>query len=237
MLSKLAAQESQARRPDSICCCLGSRSGRVAVAVMAAPRLAGEAGAARNLLAWLIPSWMCSTGVTSCRITCCRFNPAIAILTVGALERRVLSRSWLDAGVGLVVAFRRWHRSSSSWWRSRSRATGVSCLAVRRGALIFGLFAWWLYDDSRAERSLLNAFVAAIFLAFVIYGAALPALAPLFPSAEIAARAAQRGSASPKAAAAGFQEPSLVFMTDTSTLLTDGSRGADFLSRAVAASR
>ena len=26
-------------------------------------------------------------------------------------------------------------------------------------ALIFGLFAWWLYDDNRAERSLLNAVV------------------------------------------------------------------------------
>jgi len=33
----------------------------------------------------------------------------------------------------------------------------------------------------------------------------------------------------PKAAAAGFHEPSLVFMTDTSTLLTDGSGAADFL--------
>jgi hypothetical protein len=33
----------------------------------------------------------------------------------------------------------------------------------------------------------------------------------------------------PKAAAAGYHEPSLVFMTDTSTLLTDGSGAADFL--------
>jgi hypothetical protein len=33
----------------------------------------------------------------------------------------------------------------------------------------------------------------------------------------------------PKAAASGFQEPSLVFMTGTSTLLTDGSGAADFL--------
>jgi hypothetical protein len=33
----------------------------------------------------------------------------------------------------------------------------------------------------------------------------------------------------PKAAAAGFHEPSLVFMTGTSTLLTDGSGAADFL--------
>ena len=35
----------------------------------------------------------------------------------------------------------------------------------------------------------------------------------------------------PKAAAAGFQEPSLVFMTGTSTVLTDGSGAADFLSQ------
>jgi len=33
----------------------------------------------------------------------------------------------------------------------------------------------------------------------------------------------------PRAAAAGFHEPSLVFMTGTSTLLTDGSGAADFL--------
>ena len=36
--------------------------------------------------------------------------------------------------------------------------------------MIFGLFAWWLYDDSRAERSLLNAVVAAMFLAIGVYG-------------------------------------------------------------------
>jgi hypothetical protein len=35
----------------------------------------------------------------------------------------------------------------------------------------------------------------------------------------------------PQAAAAGYHEPSLVFMTGTSTLLTDGSGAADFLSQ------
>jgi len=40
-------------------------------------------------------------------------------------------------------------------------------------SLIFGLFAWWLYDDNRAERSLLNAVVAAIFLSATLYGAVL----------------------------------------------------------------
>ncbi len=99
------------------------------------------------------------------------------------------------------------------------------------GALIFGLFGWWLYEDNRAERSVLNAFVAAMFLAFAIYGAVLPALTPLFPSAEIAHALRNVVCVGPKAAAAGFHEPSLVFMTDTSTVLTDGSRAADFLSQ------
>ena len=30
-------------------------------------------------------------------------------------------------------------------------------------AAIFGLVAWWMYDENRAERSLLNAFAASFF--------------------------------------------------------------------------
>jgi hypothetical protein len=96
-------------------------------------------------------------------------------------------------------------------------------------ALIFGLFAWWLYEDNRAERSLLNAVVAAMFLSAALYGVVVPALTPLFPSAEIARALRNVVCVGPKAAAAGFHEPSLIFMTDTSTLLTDGSGAADFL--------
>jgi hypothetical protein len=59
----------------------------------------------------------------------------------------------------------------------------------------------------------------------------LPALRPLFPSAEIARALRNVRCVGPKAAAAGFQEPSLVFMTGTSTLLTDGSGAADFLNQ------
>jgi hypothetical protein len=96
-------------------------------------------------------------------------------------------------------------------------------------SLIFGLVAWWLYDTNRAERSLLNAVVAAIMLAFVVYGVVVPSLTPLFPSAEIARALRNVTCVGPKAASAGYHEPSLVFMTGTSTLLTDGSGAADFL--------
>ena len=68
-----------------------------------------------------------------------------------------------------------------------------------------------------------------MFLAVAIYGVVVPALTPLFPSAEIARALRNVVCVGPKAAAAGFHEPSLVFMTGTSTLLTDGSGAADFL--------
>jgi hypothetical protein len=98
-------------------------------------------------------------------------------------------------------------------------------------ALVFGLFAWWLYDDGHAERSLLNAVVASLFLAFATYGAVAPALVRLFPSPEVARALRNVKCVGPKIASAGFHEPSLVFMTDTSTQLTDGSGAANFLSQ------
>jgi 4-amino-4-deoxy-L-arabinose transferase-like glycosyltransferase len=156
--------------------------------------------------------------------------PAIAILTVGALERRVLSRSWLMRG--------------AAWWFAIPAlllvVVIVGAITLTRqpvflawpfaaAALIFGLFAWWLYEDARAERSLLNAVIAAMFMAASIYGVVMPAMTPLFPSAEIARALRNVVCVGPIAAAAGFHEPSLVFMTGTSTVLTDGSGAADFL--------
>jgi len=96
-------------------------------------------------------------------------------------------------------------------------------------SLIFGLFAWWLFDTNRAERSVLNALVAALMLAVVVYGIVLPSLTPLFPSIEVARALRNVTCVGPRAASAGYAEPSLVFLTGTQTLLTDGSGAADFL--------
>jgi len=237
MLSKLSAQESHGAPPGLYLLLFWITFWPGApLAAMAAPavwRARREPGA-QFLLAWLIPSWIVLEAVlTKLPHYVLPLYPPIAILTIGALERQVLSRSaWLMRG--------------SAWWFAIP--AGASIIAVIAaiklirqpvffawpfvaGALIFGLFAWWLYEDSRAERSLLNAFVASVFLAFAIYGAVLPAMMPLFPSAEIARALRNVVCVGPKAASAGFLEPSLIFMTDTSTLLTDGSRAADFLSQ------
>jgi len=156
--------------------------------------------------------------------------PAIAILTIGALERRVLSRSWLVRG--------------AAWWFVIPAGAAVIAIVgainlthqpvfpawpLLAAAMIFGLIAWWLFEESRAERSLLNAVIAAMLLAIGVYGIVLPSLTTLFPSAEVARALRNVVCVGPKAAAAGCHGPSLVFMTGTSTLLTDGSGAADFL--------
>jgi 4-amino-4-deoxy-L-arabinose transferase-like glycosyltransferase len=156
--------------------------------------------------------------------------PAIAILTVGALERRVLSRSWLVRG--------------AAWWFAVPALASVLAIVgaiklahllvlpawpILAAAMIFGLIAWWMFEDSRAERSLLNGVISAMFLSIGIYGIVMPSLTTVFPSAEIARALRNVVCIGPKAAAAGFHEPSLVFMTGTDTVLTDGSGAADFL--------
>jgi 4-amino-4-deoxy-L-arabinose transferase-like glycosyltransferase len=236
MLSKLAAQESHGAPPGVYLLLFwvtfwpgAPLAGLAAPAVWRARREPG----AQYLLAWLVPSWIVFELVlTKLPHYVLPLYPAIAILTAGALERRVLSRSWLMRG--------------AAWWFAIpavvSLVVVIGAIKLTRqpvflawpfvaGALIFGLFAWWLYENGRAERSLLNAVVAAIFLAVAIYGVALPALTPLFPSAQIARALRNVVCVGPQAAAAGFHEPSLVFMTDTSTILTDGSGAADFLAQ------
>jgi 4-amino-4-deoxy-L-arabinose transferase-like glycosyltransferase len=236
MLSKIAAQESHGAPPGTYLLLFwvtfwpaAPLAGLAAPAVWRARREPG----AQYLLAWLMPSWiMFELVLTKLPHYVLPLYPAIAILIVGALERRVLSRSpWLVRG--------------AAWWFAIPAITAVSvivgAIALTRQpaflawpflavSLIFGLFAWWLYDDNRAERSLLNAAAAALFLGMGVYGVVVPSLKPLFPSVEIARVLRNVVCVGPKAAAAGYHEPSLVFMTGTSTLLTDGSRAADFLS-------
>ncbi|MEA2830565.1 MAG: hypothetical protein QOF22_1313 [Bradyrhizobium sp.] len=234
MLSKLGAQESHGAPPGLYFLLFWVTFWPGApLAAMAAPavwRARREPGA-QYLLAWLVPSWIVFELVlTKLPHYVLPLYPAIAIMTVGALERRVLSRSWLKRG--------------AAWWFAipalASMIAVIGAITLTRqpvflawpfvgAALICGLFAWWLYDDNRAERSLLTAVVASMFSAVAIYGVVVPALTPLFPSAEIARALRNVVCVGPKAAAAGFHEPSLVFMAGTSTLLTDGSGAADFL--------
>src|SRR5262245_13434290 len=181
MLSKLAAQESHGAPPGLYLLLFWITfwpgAPLAGMAVPAIWRARREPGA-QFLLAWLVPSWIVFELVlTKLPHYVLPLYPAIAILTAGALERRVLSRSWLTMG--------------AAWWFAIPALAAIlavvgSIMLTRQpaflswplfaAAMIFGLFAWWLYEDGRAERSLLNAAVAAMFLAFAVYGVVLPAL-------------------------------------------------------------
>src|SRR5664279_1343449 len=207
MLSKLVAQESHGAPPGFYLLLFwvtfwpgAALAGMAAPAVWRARREPG----AQYLLAWLVPSWIVFELVlTKLPHYVLPLYPAVAILTVGALERRVLSRSWLRRG--------------AAWWFVIP--AGTSVIAVI-GAITL----------TRQPVFLAWPFVAAaMILAMAVYGGVVPALMPLFPSAEIARALRNVVCVGPKAAGAGFHEPSLVFMTGTETLLTDGSGAADFL--------
>src|SRR5580692_8584678 len=106
MLSKLTAQESHGAPPGLYLLLFwitfwpgAPLAGMAAPAVWRARREPGGP----FLLAWLVPSWIVFEAVlTKLPHYVLPLYPAIAILTVGALERRVLSRSWLRRG--------------SAWW-------------------------------------------------------------------------------------------------------------------------
>jgi len=203
-------------------------AGLAAPAVWAVRRQA----AARFLLAWLVPSWIVFEAViTKLPHYVLPLYPAIAILTAGAVESRVLSqRPWLVRGV--------------MWWFLApviiSIIAIVAAIIISRdlvlmawpflaGAIVFGLFAWQLFDDDGAEHAFVRATAASVLMAIGIYAVVVPALTPAFPSAALAEVLHDASCPHPVAASVGYEEPSLVFLAGTSTHFTDATGAADFL--------
>jgi 4-amino-4-deoxy-L-arabinose transferase-like glycosyltransferase len=158
--------------------------------------------------------------------------PAIAILIAGILDQG-----------GLVKA--RWMVRGTVWWFGfpgiiavlvpvafvlLDRNLGLLAWPFAAAAVIGGLFAWWLYEVDGAERSLLRAMMASVFVALTVYAASFPSLPALFPSALIAGDMRASGCANVHVAATGYyEEPSLVFLLGTGTRFTDGAGAANFL--------
>src|SRR3984957_3286879 len=188
--------------------------------------------AARFLLAWLVPSWIIfELVVTKLPHYVLPLYPAIAILIAGAVESKVLSqRPWLVRG--------------AVWWFIApiliSAAIVTLAIVVARDpafpawpffalAMVCGLFAWLLYQPDGAELSMLRVTIGTVLMAIGVFSITLPWLRPVFPSVPLANILHHANCANPVAASAGYEEPSLVFLAGTDTLLTDASSAADFL--------
>jgi hypothetical protein len=138
----------------------------------------------------------------------------------------------------------RWAVRGTMWWFLLPVITGlgsiVGLILIDRqlglpawpfvaAAIICGLLAWRLYEADGPERSLLRASAASLLIAWSVYGLVLPMLESLFPSAALASMMNRAQCLKPVAAAAGYHEPSLVFLAGTPTRLTDGAGAAEFL--------
>ena len=186
----------------------------------------------RFLLAWLVPSWLVfEIVVTKLPHYVLPLYPAIAILIAGQITPNNLSRHvWLERGgfwwfaVPLVVGLG--GIVGLGWLGGKP---GVLSMIFTAAAIIFGFRAWWLYGADGPERSMLRAAAASILLSVAIYARLVPFLPSLFPSPVIARALQGSGCEHPLAAAAGYHEPSLVFLVGTETLLTDGAGAAEFL--------
>jgi hypothetical protein len=106
---------------------------------------------------------------------------------------------------------------------------GLLAWPFAAGAIVMGLFAWRLFDLDGAERALLRAFAASLLIGATIFGLLLPSLTALFPSRALATAIRSSDCAVPAVAAAGYYEPSLVFLLGTQTRLTDAAGTVEFL--------
>ena len=205
------------------------------LAGLAAPTvwMARREPGARFLLAWLIPSWIVFEAVmTKLPHYVLPLYPAIAILIAGIVEGRGLFRkAWLVRGtVGwflfpAVIAI-----MVPVGFFVMSRDLGLVAWPFAAAAVIFGLFAWWLYEVDGAERALLRGMVSSVFVGITVYAVMFPMLPALFPSALVAENVRASGCANPQLASTfAYQEPSLVFLLGTGTRFTDGAGAAEFL--------
>ena len=186
------------------------------------------------LLAWLVPTWIVfELVITKLPHYVLPLYPAIAILLAGMHRYARLSRT-------------RWMECGTFWWfvvPASAAVVGVALTLRYEGdfgwrawpllaaSVVFGLRAWWLYEVDGAERSLLRACAASILLAMATFWGVIPSLTSLFPSDAVARAVHASECKSPQVAAAGFSEPSLVFLLGTDTLFTDAAGAADFLMR------
>jgi 4-amino-4-deoxy-L-arabinose transferase-like glycosyltransferase len=205
-----------------------------ALAAMAVPSIwaARREKGARFLLAWIMPAWILfELVVTKLPHYVLPVYPAVAILIAGVVDSQML-------------AHQPWLRRGTTWWFVLPMILSVGAIAalVKFGqqlgllawpfaaaSMIYGLWAWRLYQADGPERALLRAMVASILLAVAIYAVVVPSLNSVFPSVALSQIVRDTDCKNPQIVAAGYEEPSLVFLTSTNTKFADGTDAADFL--------
>lgn len=158
--------------------------------------------------------------------------PALAILAAAALQDGLPSGAW-------------WRWVSILLWGlvTTALAFAMPVLGQQMGltpdfgwlaglALLLNLYFGWRLAMGRVAvaRQLVAMLLLAGLFSTTVFGRFLPAFDPVFIAPRLVAHMPDMaGCAKPRLASAGFNEPSLVFLTDTQTKLTSGGDAADHL--------
>ena len=195
----------------------------------------------RFLLAWLVPFWvMIELIPTKLPHYPLPVVPAAVLLLLWSVDRVVtLSPGWhklclasqylfLALGMVLVAAV----MAAALMFGGQSVRLAVG-LAVA-GLLLTGLALWqghrWIQTGDYLH--LMALFVAGILVHFTIFSGVVPQLARVHVASGVAERLATSANQPVAIAAAGYHEPSLVFLLGRDVLLVDSREAALFLAEA-----
>ena len=195
----------------------------------------------RFLLAWLVPFWvMIELIPTKLPHYPLPVVPAAVLLLLWSVDRVVtlsplrqkfyLAGQYvlLALGVGLVAAV----MAGAVMFGGQSMRLAVGLAVI---ALLFaGLAVWqghrWIQIGE--YRHLMGLFTAGILVHFVIFAGVVPQLSRIHIADAVAQNLASLGRQPAAIAAAGYHEPSLVFLLGRDVLLVDSREAALFLAEA-----
>jgi 4-amino-4-deoxy-L-arabinose transferase-like glycosyltransferase len=177
------------------------------------------------LLAWIIPAWIVFEVVqTKLPHYVLPLYPAIAVLAVLALERGGVPFHWRTArwvaALVLLVPVALLIGGPVVFW-FLDRTLPYFALPFLLGAAVLAFFAMRALQRSHPLEGAALAIASAVVLVWAAYPFGLPRLEAINLSKRLAAAASDVCPA-PRYASAGYNEPSLVLLTDTEIDLTDG---------------
>lgn len=185
------------------------------------------------LLAWLVPSWLVfETVPTKLPHYVLPLYPALGLLVAYVAERRLLlaEARWKrlalillplpPAMVALAIPY------ATLLYGDRADIAGALIAAL--AALCAG-FATLAFTRRRVEQGCAALLVSAFLLFLGVYEFAVPRLQALALSPRLVALIGKSPCVPQALASAGYNEPSLVFLTRTDLHLTNGTDAARFL--------
>ncbi len=188
------------------------------------------------LLAWIIPSWIIFEAVqTKLPHYVLPLYPAIAVLAVMAVERNGVPFEWRSAkwvsALALLAPLLILIAGIGSFWQF-DRVLPYFALPFLLASAILAFIAMRALQKAEPMAGAALLVASAVALTIAAYPFGLPQLQAINISKRLAEVSRGVGCASPAYLSAGFNEPSLVFLTDTEISLSDGGAAAAFFGQA-----